>query len=238
MSNLSYNWLTEGLIDFEYKKYVLLAYFQNVKQNFNEKKLYPFLADLVFHYQNLVAVKENKKLISQQFPSKLTKADIENLTLAYEMIVEDDDIMKEIEGIILFSLPKFKDHLAEGRDIYEYIENKMEITPIGLSPLNPDEGYLFLSQNFTSDTLIYEYRMTIFTQADEKYRGIHLNYLETRPRSIANTYESMKIELIRRFMGKPNPATYLIEAKAYAPLNETVLPIAKRVLVKYISTSV
>jgi hypothetical protein len=235
MSHLSSNWLTEDLIDFEYKKYLLLGYFQQVKQHFNEKKLYPFLADLVFHYQNLLAVKDNKKLISEQFPTKLSSTDIENLTLAYEKIVQDDDIMREIEDTIQYSLPKFKDHLKEGQDIYEYIEQKMEISPIGLSPLCPDEGYLFLSQHFTTDTLIYEYRMSIFTHADEKYRGIHLQYLETQPKSIVHTYENIKTELVKRYREKPNPATYLIETKTYAPLNETLLPIAKRVLVRHIS---
>jgi hypothetical protein len=237
MNNLNHHWLTDGLIDFEYKKYVLLAYFQHVKQNFGEKKLYPYLADLVFHYQNLVIVKENKKLLTEQFPSKLSNADIENLTLAYEKIVQDDGMMQEIEDIIQFSLPKFKDYLSEGRDIYEDIEHQLQISPIGISPLHPEEGYLLLSQHFTSDTLIYEYRMSIFTQADEKYRGIHLNYLETKPRTLANTYENMKTDLLKRFRDKPNPATYLIEAKTYAPLHETVLPIAKRILVKYISVS-
>jgi len=236
MNNLSCNWLTEDLIDFEYKKYILLAYFQQIKVNFNEKKLYPFLADLIFHYQNLLDVKENKKLIKEQFPTKLTSADIENLTLAYEKIVQEDEVMQQIEEIIQFSLPKFKGYLTEGRDIYEFVERNMEISPIGLSPLHAEEGYLFLAQQFTSDMFIYEYRMSIFTQADEKYRGIHLNYLETKPRTIVNTYENIKSELVKRFREKPNPATYVIETKTYVPFNETLLPIAKRILVKYIST--
>lgn len=237
MGTLSNNWLTEGLIDFEYKKYVLLAYFHKVKENFNEQKLYPHLSDLIFHYQNLLAIKENKQLMQEHFPSKLTKADFDSLTLAYEKMVHDDDLMNELENILLFSLPKFKDYLTEGRDIYDYLESKMQISQIGLSTLSPDEGYLFLSQHSTTDTLIYEYRMTIFTQAEEKFRGIHLNYLETKPRTISNTYESMKYELVKRNKAMPNPSTYLIESKTSAPLNESVLPIAKRVLVKYISVS-
>ena len=53
MENLKDNWLTEGLIDFEYKKYQLLGYLQKVKDSFNRVELYPFLSDLVFHYRNL-----------------------------------------------------------------------------------------------------------------------------------------------------------------------------------------
>ena len=235
MGSLSNNWLTEGLIDFEYKKYVLMAYFQSVKENFDENKLYPYLSDLIFHYQNLSSIKENKKLLQEHFPSIITKADFESLTLAYEQIVQDDDLMNELENIITFSLPMFKEYLSTGRDLYEYLESKMEITPVGLSVLHPEEGYLFLNQHTTTDTLIFEYRMTIFTQAQEKYRGIHLNFIETKSKSISNTYENMKVDLIKRNQTLPNPATYLIQTKTNAPLAETILPIAKRVLVKYIS---
>jgi hypothetical protein len=53
MERLKDGWLTEGLIDFEYKKYQLMAYFKHVKESFNRVELYPFLSDLVFHYRNL-----------------------------------------------------------------------------------------------------------------------------------------------------------------------------------------
>jgi hypothetical protein len=42
MEKLKENWLTEGLIDFEYKKYVLLAYLKSVKESFSRVELYPF----------------------------------------------------------------------------------------------------------------------------------------------------------------------------------------------------
>ncbi len=41
MESLKDNWLTEGLIDFEYKKYVLLAYMKRVKESFGRVELYP-----------------------------------------------------------------------------------------------------------------------------------------------------------------------------------------------------
>ncbi len=50
---LSETWFMEGYIDFEMQQYRLLAYLQDVKRAFNEKKLYPQLADIVFHYNNL-----------------------------------------------------------------------------------------------------------------------------------------------------------------------------------------
>ena len=39
MKQLNPNWLTEGWVDFEYKKYLLLAYLQKVSIDFDERKL-------------------------------------------------------------------------------------------------------------------------------------------------------------------------------------------------------
>src|SRR3954470_4871967 len=131
MKELNKNWLTEGLIDFEYKKYVLLGYLQNVRDNFSEKKLYPTLSDLLFHYKNLLSIKENKKLLRENFPKQISKADFEKLELIYDEIVNDDKVMQEIEDILAFSLPKVQEHLAEGKDLYENIEEKISVSPVG-----------------------------------------------------------------------------------------------------------
>lgn len=237
MKTLDKNWLTEGLIDFEYKKYLVLAYLQDVKHHFSQKKLYPYLSDLVFHYQNLLSIKENKKLIYENFPKQISKADFEKLTLSYTKLVEDDAFMADLEEIIGYSIPKFKEMLQEGKDIYEWIEEHINITPIGLSPLYPVEGYLFLSESHVSETRIYQYQITIFENAHEKYRGVHTYFLENFRRGIGVTFENVKIDLIRRYKQLPNPATYLVESKIVCPLDETLLPIAKRLLVKHISHS-
>lgn len=237
MKELNKNWLTEGLIDFEYKKYVLLDYLQYVKENFNEKKLYPYLSDLLFHYNNLLSIKQNKKLIHDNFPKQVTKADFEKLQLIYEELVNDDKIMQEIEEIVSFSIPRLKEHLSEGKDLYENIEDKMSISPVGVSPLYPDAGYLFLYVHNHTETQIFEYQITIFQSSNEKFRGVYTNYVETFTKGVYNTFESMKINLIRKYKNLPNPATFLIETKVNIPFNETLLPIAKRLLVKHIYSS-
>ena len=72
MKTLSETWFADGYIDFELKKYTLLAYLQEINRNFQENKLYPQLADVIFHYNNLVAFRENKKFLQEHFPKKLT----------------------------------------------------------------------------------------------------------------------------------------------------------------------
>jgi hypothetical protein len=234
MKELNKNWLTEGLIDFEYKKYVLLGYLQSVRDNFSEKKLYPSLSDLLFHYKNLLSIKENKKLLRENFPKQISKADFEKLELIYDEIVNDDKVMQEIEDILSFSLPKVQEHLAEGKDLYENIEEKISVSPVGVSPLYPDEGYMLIYIQNNREAQVYEYQMTLFQSADEKYRGIHTQYIESVTKNLFNTFESLKMDLIKKYKKLPNPATFLIDSKVDCPFHETLLPIAKRMLVKHI----
>lgn len=235
MKQLNVNWLTEGLIDFEYKKYLVLAYLQAAKGEFEEYKLYPFFADLIFHYQNLMQVKESKKLIYEQFPQRISKADFEKLEIYYQKIVEDDEAMREIEDIVAFALPRFKKTMDNGKQIYEWIESKIEIQPVGLLPMYSNEGYLFLNEYKVNDTKVYQYQITIFENLYEKFKGINIQYIETIRKGIGQTYESIKISLIKRYTHLPNPATFMVISHVACPLQESLLPIAKRRLVRYVS---
>lgn len=235
MKQLSETWFAEGYIDFELKKYTLLAYLQEINKHFNENKLYPQLADVVFHYNNLVAFRENKKFLKDHFPKKLTGIQLEKLQLLYEQMIEDTELMQELEEIINYSAITIQKTLKTGVSIYEFVEDKINITPIGLIPLDIKEGYFFLSSGNTKSTRVYHYRLSIFEKHDEKYRSIKTAFVDMWHRSIATTYEHIKSDLIKYHKTLPNPAVYSIEVDLTFPVDETLLPIAKRSLVKYIS---
>jgi hypothetical protein len=235
MEKLSKDWLTQGLIDFEYKKYLLLAYLKNVKDSFSRVELYPFMADLVFHYRNLVAVKENKTLIRESFPKEISLDEFKKLELSYRQLVEDDAIMSELESIIEYSIPQIKNSLQEGSVIYEYVESKCEIAPIGVTPLYANEGYLFVTQPPEKETIIYRYQVSIFEDSQEQLRSLNTQFVESVQKNIVNTYEQMKLDLVKRYKDLPNPATYLILSKMKFPFTETLMPVAKRLFVKHIS---
>jgi hypothetical protein len=237
MKSLSETWFAEGRIDFELKKYTLLAYLQEINKNFNENKLYPQLADIIFHYNNIVAFRENKKYLQEHFPKKLTGIQMEKLQLLYQQLIEDDELMQELEEIIHYSAGKMKSIIYNGTEIYEFVEDKISIAPVGLIPLDIQEGYFFLSTNDTSKTRVYHYRLSIFEKHDEKYRSIKTAFIDNWQRGITSTYEHIKSELIRYKQDLPNPAVYAIETALAFPVDETLLPVAKRSLVKFISAA-
>src|SRR3984957_18841149 len=108
MKTLSETWFADGYIDFELKKYTLLAYLQEIHRQFDQNKLYPQLADIIFHYNNLAAFRENKKYLQEQFPKKLTGVQIERLQVLYEQMIQDDELMQELEEIIEYSTTHMK----------------------------------------------------------------------------------------------------------------------------------
>jgi hypothetical protein len=235
MNTLSETWFVEGYIDFELKKYTLLAYLQKVNALFNEHKLYPQLSDLITHYENLIKLKEGKQRLKDNFPKKLTGVQLEQLRLLYEEIVQDDEMMEELQNIIMFSIEKMSKTIESGRDLYNTVEEKIEIIPIGIQPLDVSTGYFFLSSSTAKSTTVYQYQLTIFENSNDTYRGLLTNHLFSHKKDLTNTYESIKLDLIKSSKGHELPAVYAIEAKLNYPEQETLLPIAKRRLIRHVS---
>ncbi len=237
MKTLSQTWFADGYIDFELKKYTLLAYLQEIGKHFCENKLYPQFADLIFHYNNLVAFKENKKYLQEQFPKRLTGIQIEKLQLLYESLVEDDELMQELEDIINYASSTMKKTITNGTEIYEFVENTLSIEPVGIIPLDHNEGYFMLCEGQCRNTWVYQYRLSIFEKHDEKYRSIKTEFVDVWQRNIVNSYQNIKTELIRNRSDFPNPAVYAVQTELSLPMEETLLPIAKRSLVRYITVN-
>lgn len=235
MKSLSVNWFIEGSIDFEYKKYLLLSYLQDINRHFHKSRLYPNLSDLVFHYNNLLNFKKNKLVMQQAFPKRLSQADIDAVKLTYEKMVKDDGLMQEIEHIISYSLDKINPAIREGKDIYDFVESRLNIGTVGVVPLVPYHGYLLLRNGDELNNRVYEYQITIFEGKDDKYRGINTEFITDYRYNFINTPEFIKVDLIRQRRHLPNPAVYQVESDITFPLEQTLLPVAKQSLVKFIS---
>jgi hypothetical protein len=234
MQTLDKNWLTDGLIDLEYKKYLLLAYLQGVTRNFDERKLYPKLSELFEHYRSLQLLRDQKLTIAKDFPKEISKLDFEKFKVEYKEAFEDDDLIKEIDNIIAFALPEIESKMSLGKELYEEVEHKLEIFPVGIIPLKTDEGYFFLSDFLKKLVNVYYYQITIFQNVQEKFRGIRTQFLFNYTISVTDSYEQVKYRLIEQNAKMPTPATYAVEFRQSFPLPETMLPIAKKSIVKYI----
>lgn len=234
MKTLNDNWITEGWIDFEYKKYLLLAYLQHVNTQFQEVKLYPPLAELIKHYSKLKHFSENKDQLQSSFPKMLEGPDLKELKLRYKPLLFDDELMKQLEEIVQFSLPQFKKAIEDGKEIYEFLEKDMCIEPVGLSPLYQKEGYALFSFEKSNEIYVYRYKVNLFQNSIDTFKGIMMQLVDRVRRSISKTYEHIKLDLIKKYKELPNPATYRIHSLQQIPVQESFLPISKRLLLRIV----
>lgn len=237
MKQLNDNWLTEGWVDFEYKKYLLLAYLQQVSGAFQKVELYPALGDLVRHYRNLKQILDKKVSLSDTFPEKLEGIDASSFSLQFRKVIEDDEVMEAIAEIVDFALPKLLERLEEGKELYDFVEKQCELAPVGVMPLYAREGYFFVAGQRYSDVQIHRYQITVFEHFEEQMRGIHSTHLKTITKGIGQTYENIKRDLTRTHVDLPNPATFLIITRMSFPDEPTLIPVARRMLVQYVSNN-
>ena len=234
MKELTENWYSEGLLDFEYKKYILLAYLKEINTSFKNQELYPPLANLIQHYNNLVQYKYQSEQLQNGFPEQLVGIDFSKNSLKFKKTLQREVLIEEINNIVEYAIDEIKLTLNSGKDIYEYVEKQLNIEPIGLQPLDNNEGYFMVHCSKQPEILIFQYQMSIYQNASDVYRCINTKYHSTQSYSISNSYQNLKIGLIKQ-PPMPNPAVYLISTDIAYPLQATILPVARRSLVAYLS---
>jgi len=175
MTKLSKNWITDGHIDFEYKKYQLLAYLQETDRHFNAMKLYPVLSELITHYRDLKELNSEKTAISEVFPKTLESIDFQKSKLNYRSVVREDEVMKELSLITEFAIPKLVSQIEEGRTIYDYVENQLEFEPVGIVPIYNKEGYILISRERKKEIYAFRYKSSLwicYKKMDNNLRSV------------------------------------------------------------------
>ena len=231
---LSKNWIIENNTDPEYKSYKLLAYLQEVYGSFELRRLYPHLADLVDHYRNLKALQQGTAALESLFPKELAGLQKHQLNLDYRKTIDREMMLENVLTIVEQSLPLIEKHLTQGKKLYEAIETELNLSLVGVLPLRKDEGYLLINNGNAPVTRVYRYSTTLIEHFKETFRGIRTGLVTTYGRSLSNTLEFIKRDLIRKDPSLPNPVTIAIETDHTYPLNETLLPIAKRSVIRYL----
>ena len=231
MSTLKNNWLTEDHIDFEYKKYMVLGYMQDIKSHYDRSELYPTLAEVIEHYKNLKQIKDNANNIKKSFNKDLSGIDWEKMELIHKQENISDDLFKELELIIDFSMPLFVEKINAGKEIYDTVEHNLSISTVGITPLRKEEGYLIINTTDHTEAHVYQYGFSVIKDVRESVRQLYTEYVSTYTYTIVNTFEKIKQDLISTRKDLPNPAVYVIKNNVEIPFTETLLPVAKRFFV-------
>jgi hypothetical protein len=235
MKKLQPDWFTQNWLDAEYQKYVVMAYLQAVQKNFVEHKLCPDLPELRSHYDAGIRFSRGKGTLNAAFPKRVSRVTGPPPRIEYKSEVTDPSFMTEMDAIMEFALPRFQTLLTEGQQRWLDIANSLILAPVGLLPLRPEEGYLLLHTTDQTETHVYYFCLTLYSDQEPGGRLVQMRFIEAVRKSLVNTVENIKLDLIRRHRYLPNPATFTLESQKNYPIQETLLPIARQLLVQAVA---
>lgn len=220
-------------IDRELKEYVLLAFLQQVRKRFAERKLYPYLDEVRQHLIRLDALRREKEALLEALHRPLLGIDMRKGRLQ-KAPMEQSLEMDIIDQVIDLALPELRRSLEEGSELRETLSAEIRFAPLGLMPLSPREGYLFMRRE--REARVYTYALPLLREAEDdlQYRSVHTRFLAAYRLSLSNSYERIRAELISSRNELPTPATFVFETDIDMPHIETFMPLAKQMVYEHI----
>ncbi|MBS1634845.1 MAG: hypothetical protein JST26_02910 [Bacteroidetes bacterium] len=237
MSSLSKTWLTDHLIDFEYKKYVVLDYVKKVKASYHNTALYPPLSETIDHLRELQAIRDQAEFIKSEGHKSISGFDWNTLQIRYQRPEFSDDTLQEIDKIIDFAFPRFQHLVEDGKTLYHTVENHLVLTQVGIMPIRTHEGYLFFNEESKRILYVYQYEIRKIKTLHEQANILGLEFISDYGLSVKWNYESVKQDVIQKRKELPNPAVYAISCSLPVPFSETFLPVAKRYFIRKMEVS-
>jgi hypothetical protein len=235
MAKLESDWLTKGMMDFEYKKYVLLAYLKHIEGQFYANRLYPHLTEIQLHLDACVQIRENQQTLKSAFPKNVTGVDVESWRFVYEQAAKDDTYPEELDYILDFAIPNLAKKWADGNEILSEVGGNISISPVGIIPLRVEEGYLFFCHSLENLITIFQYKLALYNEQRERY--VKTLFVDSVRLGYGRTAAQVKVDLMRKNKQLPNPAAYMVESRYAYPLEETLLPVAKKLILKQLNVA-
>ena len=225
-------WITEGVLDAEYKEYLLLAWLQKLKAEFRKTRLYPALTDLIRKHKELGQLQA--ELVAGKERGEAVGLDLKRLRVLRQAAGDHVGLDDYLDSLIQRALPHLSLAIEEGKTLYDLIENQLRFTPVGIQPLRMEEGYLILTigQSKGRSLRAYRFHKSRILRGGEAYLQLQLECVEERTASRYEPAESIKWSLIGRHRDLPQPATFHAHVDWAVPLQHTLLPIARRRLLQ------
>lgn len=237
ISQLSLDLFTKVKDDIETRQYLILAELKKISYEFQHYKIYPHLNGLVELYRTLKDVINRLEDLRSSFPTRIGKIDWVNKTIEHDVVFVDGTDLSAVEDLINWAIPKIEAVIQEGVAIHEFVEKQMSIEHVGIMPNYRDEGYFFIPDNIKRELNLFRFELSIFQSADDPYRSLKTTFIKSLTQQKAQlSPSSIKLDLIQTQKELPNPATFALNVDLDFSFRQTILPIAKRKLMREVSS--
>ena len=237
LDKLDNNWYSQGWIDFELKKYKLLAYLQKADAFFKQSKLFPVLSELIQHYNHLNSYKNNQNDLEKKLQKEIESIDLKKMKIIFKNHHFYDKFVDEIMRIIHFAQKEIKKSIEHGEELYHHLNSKITFDTVGLIPFYNKEGYIIVSRKSDENLKVYRYHYCSIQQENDLFYNLKTNKITQEFNTMSNSLSNIKLQLIKTYKDLPNPATYSLHSHLKISYEHSILPIAKRWLIKEIASA-
>lgn len=232
------DWLFQEPIDFEHKRYVLLAYFKKIDELLLQNKIYPTFIELSLHLASLqTLIKENVILSTNKtFLSCDDEVLLKELTA--KSIPELNGVEKEeVDKITKHSTNQFLDYFSVVKSYWATIYESIDMTiKRNRKYLTKSKGYIVYTHPNNNHIHVWEYNNTLIEFSEYEYNvKIKLIYegdkKELSLNKVIEEYSTFNEKEV-----KIAPVFDFKSTKEY-PIDETLVPLFKRRLLAHIYQS-
>lgn len=232
------DWVFQGTIDAEQKKYILLNYFQKLNKNLEEFKIYPMFTELSLHLGNVQTLLNRNQILYTE--KKFTSFDDE--LLMNDLKVKDipklnDDEFEEYQRIIRYSQPKLFDYFNIVKSLWMVINEKIYINiKKNKKNLESSSGFFYFEKD--SKIYIWRYSKRKVNKIPNQYRTkIEIIYQGEKE---VLTISELLFKFSETYKSKKEDKYPIFEivCNDEFPMNETLVPLFKRKVMSYIAQSV
>jgi hypothetical protein len=206
-------WLTSEPIDFEYKKYLMLAYDQSNSKDLSKKKIYPNLTDIVDKLMYVNGFLKNMTAFEES-AQDIDRIDWLKKEIVYKTKINDNSF-DDIKTLAYFSHDILFDLFIRFKNLYDYVDGSIVISGNKFSIFDKYSGYLILKYGGKEKIFNYEIYKTILTDS--------IFHLKTSKASLKEYYSDRYTKNI-----------FEVIVKEGYPAKETTIPVIRRKFLMYI----
>jgi len=224
--------------DVELSKYEVLAILNKYSTDLHKNKLYPALAELISIKNELELLVEQMSLFDPEFVLNLNFADFSEELPLTNPNDYDEDSLTRVSDFISWALPEIQAAIDEGKAIFDFVDENIQINEVGIMPIYKNEGYFFIPDLKNDLMKIYRFEMAFYSTEENPLRTLKsklVDLISLQAPETKSPYE-LKQNLLKKFTDLPNPSTFYFDTTIDFPFVETVLPVAKRMLVRKLAS--
>ena len=237
MDKLTINTVLDSIDDWELSQYKVLGILQKYLHEVRSYRLFPAFSELKSVESFLSNLHNRKSYIKKLLLEKIAPFSIVNDNNLYFEPEDFDDEILVILDFLDWVRPKISEALNEAYALFDFVSEKIKLEEVVEESVNKNEGILIVPDTINNKYHILRYEFYKYSSNGEEITSLRTTELDT-----FNTggFDPAKLkQIIFKISEKEpdlaTPGMFNCHSTLELPFKETILPVAKRVLLELLS---